>query len=108
MCILCFQVAYNGSKAALTHMGRSLAGEWVGKGVRVNTLSPGYISTGKESAFSSMSNEYVDLIDAAFFRNVRRIRVRQGQRRNLEEAYANAPIRQASRDRRSHYLDGFT
>ncbi|SCV68534.1 BQ2448_655 [Microbotryum intermedium] len=39
------QCAYNGSKAALTHLGRSLAGEWVSKGVRVNTLSPGYIST---------------------------------------------------------------
>ncbi|KAK4057669.1 hypothetical protein OIO90_001317 [Microbotryomycetes sp. JL221] len=39
------QCSYNASKAALTHLGKSLAGEWVGKGVRVNTLSPGYIST---------------------------------------------------------------
>lgn len=35
------QCAYNASKAGLTHLGRSLAGEWVSKGVRVNTLSPG-------------------------------------------------------------------
>lgn len=39
------QCAYNASKAGLTHLGKSLAGEWVSKGVRVNVLSPGYIST---------------------------------------------------------------
>ncbi|KAK4055105.1 hypothetical protein OIV83_000385 [Microbotryomycetes sp. JL201] len=37
------QCSYNASKAALTHLGKSLAGEWVDQGVRVNTLSPGYI-----------------------------------------------------------------
>ncbi|KAM0752965.1 NAD(P)-binding protein [Meredithblackwellia eburnea MCA 4105] len=39
------QVAYNASKAALTMLGKSLAGEWASKGIRVNILSPGYIST---------------------------------------------------------------
>ncbi|ORY73431.1 hypothetical protein BCR35DRAFT_307177 [Leucosporidium creatinivorum] len=39
------QCAYNASKAGLTHLGKSLAGEWVSKGVRVNVLSPGYIAT---------------------------------------------------------------
>lgn len=40
------QSAYNASKAALTHLGKSLALEWVDKGIRVNILSPGYIGTG--------------------------------------------------------------
>ncbi|KAL8279138.1 hypothetical protein RQP46_008394 [Phenoliferia psychrophenolica] len=39
------QVAYNSSKAALTMLGKSLAGEWAPNGVRVNILSPGYIQT---------------------------------------------------------------
>lgn len=37
------QVAYNASKAALTMLGKSLAGEWADKNVRVNVLSPGYV-----------------------------------------------------------------
>lgn len=39
------QCAYNASKAALTHLATSLAIEWVSKGVRVNSLLPGYIKT---------------------------------------------------------------
>jgi len=39
------QVAYNASKAGLTMLGKSLAGEWAPKGIRVNILSPGYIKT---------------------------------------------------------------
>ncbi|TGZ80323.1 NADP-dependent mannitol dehydrogenase [Ascodesmis nigricans] len=37
--------AYNTSKAAVLQMGRSLAQEWGKYGIRVNTLSPGYIRT---------------------------------------------------------------
>lgn len=37
-----FQTSYNTSKAGLMHMVRSLAAEWADRGVRVNTLSPGY------------------------------------------------------------------
>lgn len=37
--------AYNTSKAAVHQMGRSLAYEWGQWGIRVNTLSPGYIRT---------------------------------------------------------------
>lgn len=37
--------AYNSSKAAVQQMCRSLAQEWGPHGIRVNTLSPGYIRT---------------------------------------------------------------
>jgi len=39
------QTPYNASKAAVKHMATSLAVEWAKKGVRVNTLSPGYMAT---------------------------------------------------------------
>ncbi|EGZ78357.1 NAD(P)-binding protein [Neurospora tetrasperma FGSC 2509] len=37
--------AYNASKAAVLQLGRNLASEWGEHGIRVNTLSPGYIVT---------------------------------------------------------------
>lgn len=39
------QVHYNASKAGVTHMSKSMAMEWVERGVRVNTISPGYTAT---------------------------------------------------------------
>jgi NAD(P)-dependent dehydrogenase (short-subunit alcohol dehydrogenase family) len=39
------QVAYNASKAGAVAMTRSLAYEWVTRGVRVNAVSPGYVDT---------------------------------------------------------------
>jgi sorbose reductase len=39
------QSAYNTSKAAVIHMARSLAAEWAVHGIRVNTISPGYMDT---------------------------------------------------------------
>jgi NAD(P)-dependent dehydrogenase (short-subunit alcohol dehydrogenase family) len=40
-----WQASYNVSKAGIIHMTRSLAIEWAGYGIRVNSLSPGYIET---------------------------------------------------------------
>ncbi|MEK8028275.1 SDR family oxidoreductase [Pseudaquabacterium rugosum] len=39
------QAHYNASKAAVIHMSKSLAMEWSDRGVRVNTISPGYTAT---------------------------------------------------------------
>ena len=39
------QIAYNVSKAALVHMAHCLAAEWTRYGIRVNTISPGYMDT---------------------------------------------------------------
>lgn len=39
------QAAYNASKAAVKQMASSLAAEWAQFGIRVNTISPGYMDT---------------------------------------------------------------
>ncbi|MDP9026697.1 MAG: SDR family oxidoreductase [Actinomycetota bacterium] len=37
--------SYNASKAAVAHLGKSLAVEWATAGIRVNSISPGYVLT---------------------------------------------------------------
>jgi NAD(P)-dependent dehydrogenase (short-subunit alcohol dehydrogenase family) len=39
------QAHYNASKAAVIHLSKSLAMEWASRGVRVNSISPGYTAT---------------------------------------------------------------
>lgn len=39
------QAQYNASKAGVHHLVRSLAGEWAGRGVRVNAVAPTYVNT---------------------------------------------------------------
>lgn len=39
------QAAYNTSKAALLHLKNCLAAEWTRYGIRVNSVSPGYMDT---------------------------------------------------------------
>lgn len=39
------QSSYNASKAGVVHLTKTLAGEWADRGLRVNSVSPGYIGT---------------------------------------------------------------
>lgn len=39
------ETIYSASKAAVAHMGRNLAREWVRMGINVNVVQPGYIDT---------------------------------------------------------------
>ena len=39
------QAHYNASKAGVIHLSRSLAMEWCTRGIRVNSISPGYTAT---------------------------------------------------------------
>ena len=39
------QAHYNSAKAAVIHLSKSLAMEWVQRGLRVNSISPGYTAT---------------------------------------------------------------
>ncbi|GMM49987.1 bifunctional hydroxyacyl-CoA dehydrogenase/enoyl-CoA hydratase [Starmerella bacillaris] len=52
------QCAYNASKAAVYQLTRSLAVEWAPLGIRVNSISPGYMDTALNRAFENMFDEW--------------------------------------------------
>lgn len=52
------QCAYNASKAAVLHLTKSLAVEWAPMGIRVNSISPGYMDTAMNRVFESMFDEW--------------------------------------------------
>lgn len=52
------QNAYNASKSAVLHLTKSLAVEWAPFGIRVNSISPGYMDTALNRAFRSLFQEW--------------------------------------------------
>jgi NAD(P)-dependent dehydrogenase (short-subunit alcohol dehydrogenase family) len=52
------QAPYNASKAALVQYTKSIAAEWAPRGVRVNSVSPGYTETGLTAVSRSKPEIY--------------------------------------------------
>lgn len=72
------QAAYSASKAAIIGLTRDLAQQWTGrKGIRVNTVAPGFFATEMTAAYSQ---EYIDSVVAA--------RILVGRTGELEECAA--------------------
>jgi NAD(P)-dependent dehydrogenase (short-subunit alcohol dehydrogenase family) len=57
------QAIYNSSKAAIVHYTRSLAGEWGGDGIRVNSISPGYTETALTAVSRAMPDRLNSWLD---------------------------------------------
>lgn len=57
------QASYNATKAAVIHLTKTLAVEWAEYGIRVNSISPGYIATDLIAKVDPvMRKEWTDMI----------------------------------------------
>jgi NAD(P)-dependent dehydrogenase (short-subunit alcohol dehydrogenase family) len=58
--------SYNASKAAVAHLGKSLAVEWAPTGIRVNSIAPGYVLSDLTERIinqqPSLRDEWIDRI----------------------------------------------
>ena len=54
------QASYNASKAAVIHLGKSLASEWAPYNIRVNSICPGYMKTDMTKGIFERGGEWVD------------------------------------------------
>lgn len=60
------QIAYSGSKGAITSAARAMAIEVARRNIRVNTLSPGIVRTEMtEKAFAGLSSQQVQILQAS-------------------------------------------
>lgn len=66
-------VPYNTAKAGVTALVRSLAVEWGPRGVRVNSVSPGYVSTPLLEADSALHAQWLPLTVPGRFASVEEI-----------------------------------
>lgn len=56
------QAGYNVSKAGIVHLTRTLAAEWAPRGVRVNSISPGYTRTPLTASLGNLQADWLERI----------------------------------------------